>query len=133
MEGFWERAGSSDTMPFDGDRFAEARAPIAKAIAAIRMAKRVKKDYTKRSHLATAIRWLDCPHPWQGEATKIEIVAMITEIKKAIVNPSMPLDHLLDSSLYFKAQAQVPPPDEHVEKPSLLRSALRRLSGRRNP
>ena len=126
MRGFWERTDDSGAPPFNGDRFAEARAPIARAIAAIRMANRVKKADTKRSHLATAITWLDCPHPWQGEATQLEIAAMITEIKQAIVDPSKPLDHLLSNSPDFKVQGKV-----RSARPSFLRSTLRRLSAAR--
>ena len=126
MRGFWDRTDDDDAMPFNGDHFAEARAPIARAIGAVRMANRVRKADTKRLHLATAIAWLECPHPWQGKATELEIAALITEIEKAIVNPSKPLDHLLNNSSYFKAQATV-----QSEKPSLIRSTLRRLSGSR--
>lgn len=125
MQGFWERAGECSTMPFDGDRYAEVRAPIARAIAAIRMAARAKRDFTRRSHLATAIKWLECPHPWQGEATKLEIAAMIAAIEKAIAEPSMSLEHLLDNSLHFKAQASGP-----VERPARP-SLFARLSRKR--
>lgn len=123
MDGFWERTDDGGAAPFDGDCLAEVRAPIARAIAAIKRANLVKKDYTKRSHLATAIAWLESPHPWLGEATKLEIAAMIAEIEQAIINPSMSLDHLLNNSSYHKAQTTV---SHQPVRPSLLDLLLRK-------
>ncbi|MEZ5935840.1 MAG: hypothetical protein R3F54_28805 [Alphaproteobacteria bacterium] len=147
ISGNWDLIGDGEPMPslpFDGDRFAEARTPIARASTAILQSRRVKRDETKRRHLKVALAWLKCQHPWQGPRTKLEIEAMIEEVSRAIEDPSLSLDHILDRSFYFRFHPKIvlPPEDRELsiairdglqearrERPALLRRAFNRLFG----
>lgn len=138
-----ERLGVDDPgLPYDGDRNAETRVPIARAITAIRTSKRVKKDETKLRHLETALTWLECQHPWQGVRTEAEINAMVVEIQRAIDDPGISLDHLLDRCFYYRFHPKIElsqqvqpiakapragPLAALTEKPSILKLAFKRL------
>ncbi|NJO36627.1 MAG: hypothetical protein HC871_02160 [Rhizobiales bacterium] len=145
IAGNWKMLGDEGPMPslpYDGDQFAETRAPIARASTAIGKSKQVKQADTKRRHLQIALAWLECPHPWIGQKSKDEMDAMIVDVRRAIEDPTVSLDHLLDRSFYFRFHPKIRLSQEEKassesirvgvrresnEQPSMLRRALGRL------
>jgi hypothetical protein len=77
-----------DGISTDMSGLAETRVPFNQAVKAVLLATNVPDSDSQQEYLAVAKKWLETPHPHQGDRTRAEIEAMLGDVQACIKDPS---------------------------------------------
>lgn len=86
-----------DGISTDTGALAETRIPYTQAVKAILSAANVANAKSQQEYLAVAKKWLETPHPLQGERTRAAVGALLDNVLACIKDPSKL--HVLASQL----------------------------------